>query len=573
MLEDLKTGWWGRALTGHRVVISVVLAVLPLAGVAILASPAQALVVNQFPVSTTSTASTPGAITMGPDGYLWFTDSGNNSIGRASAGGVTEYPVPTADSGVDGIALGSDGNLWYTESATDKIGMIDPFNPTGDNMDWSITASPDSGPGGITAGPDGDLWITQTATNQIGQFSPSDPSAVTETSIPNSNDCTPGAITAGPDKDLWFTESPNGGSTTSAKIGRIVPATHVVKMFTVGNKESFLEGITTGSDGNLWYIENNDLQSDGALVNSISISGIKGTSPVGFDQGDAVPDAITAGPDGDLWLAESYGGSGSMQNGLGQVLQMTTSENLVSSSLIPSAESEPAGIAPGSDGNVWFTDDSVGDNGYLGNIDRVLLPNFNLTNIFYLPDRNFIPNEVSLTQQGESVSWLGLNPTRDDVTDASGMNLFGSAHTGVPFRIDSTYSFSFMAAGTYKFNSGGGAGAGGAIRRAGATGTTSGKIEVPITVQTLPGSSSTAQVTWASAAPPNSFAFDVEVKTPGSSTWVTWLEGVTSTTATLGPAGDGPYTGPGTYKFRSRIRNTVNGAASGYSPTGSIALS
>jgi hypothetical protein len=92
-------------------------------------------------------------------------------------------------------------------------------------------------------------------------------------------------------------------------------------------------------------------------------------------------------------------------------------------------------------------------------------------------------------------------------------------------------------------------------------------------VQTLPGNSSTAQVTWSSASASTGFAFDVEVKTPGSSSWQTWLDGVTSTSATLGPAGGGPYTGPGTYKFRSRIRNTANGAASGYSPTGSIALS
>jgi virginiamycin B lyase len=550
----------------------VALAVLPLAGVVLVASPAQAFVVNQFPVSTTS-PSTPRGITMGPDGNLWFTDPANNMIGKVNGGGVTEYPVPTANSGVQGIALGSDGNLWYTEPTSNKIGMIDPYNPTGDNQDWTITSSPGSQPSGITSGPDGDLWITQSGSDQIGQFSPYDPTAVTETSIPICTDCSPGAITSATDKDLWFTVSPNEGSTTGAKIGRIIPATHVVKLFAVGNKESFLEGITAGSDGNLWYIENNDLESDGTIVNSLSLSGVKGASPVGFDEGDAAPDTITAGPDDDLWLAEPYAGSGSMQNGLGNVLQMSTSENIVSSSLIPSPESAPGGIAPGSDGNIWFTDESQGDDGYIGNIDRVLLPNLNLIDIFYLPNRDFIPNEVTLTQQGETVSWLGLNPTRNDVTDASGMGLFGSAQRAVPFGIDSTYAFSFIGAGTYNFNSRAGSGLGGAIRRAAAPGAGSGKIQVPIIVQTLPGTTSTAQVTWASAAPPSGFAFDVEVKTPGSSSWQTWLDGVTSTSATLGPAGGGPYTGPGTYKFRSRIRNTANGAASGYSPTGSIALS
>ena len=218
MHEDLKTSWWRRPVTRPRVVTSVTMALLPLVGVVIVAVPAQALVIDQFPVSTTSTTSAPGAITMGPDGYLWFTDSGNNMIGRASAGGVTEYPVPTANSGVDGIALGPDGNLWYTESTTDKVGMISPSNPTGDNVDWSITASPASGPSGITAGSDGDLWIAQSGSDQIGQFSPSAPTVVTETTIPKCANCSPGAITAGPDKNLWFTDSPNVTATTGAKI-------------------------------------------------------------------------------------------------------------------------------------------------------------------------------------------------------------------------------------------------------------------------------------------------------------------------------------------------------------------
>jgi virginiamycin B lyase len=573
MLEDLKTRWWLRPVTRPRVVTSVTVALLPLVGVVIIAAPAQALVIGQFPVSTTSTTNAPGAITMGPDGGLWFTDSGNNMIGRVSGGGVTEYPVPTANSGVDGIALGSDGNLWYTESATNKVGMISPSNPTGDNMDFSITASPASGPSGITAGSDGELWITQSSSGQIGQFSPSDPSVVTETSITKCTNCTPGAITAGPDKNLWFTDSPDVTATTGAKIGRISPTTHGVKMFSVGNKESLLEGITAGSDGNLWYIEDNALAGSGTIVNSITTAGVQGTSPVGFDQGDAAPDQITAGPDGDLWLAELHGLFDSMHNGPGSVRQMTTSENIVSTSLIPSSMSEPGGIAPGSDGNLWFTDDAHGDNGITGNIDRVLLPNFNLLNVFYLPNRVFIPNEVNLPQQGDTVSWLALNPTRNAVNDPSGMGLFGSALRAAPFSIDSTYSFSFIGAGTYNVNNKAVAGAGGADRSVATSGTGTGIIKVPIIVQTLPGTTSTAQLTWASAAPPSGFAFDVEVKTPGSTTWLTWLHGVSSTTATLGPAGGGPYTGPGTYKFRSRIRNTGNGAASGYSPAASIALS
>src|SRR4051812_28445342 len=61
--------------------------------------------------------SNPYGIVAGPDGNLWFTESGANNIGRISATGViTEFPIPTADSGPSAIAAGPDGNLWFTES-------------------------------------------------------------------------------------------------------------------------------------------------------------------------------------------------------------------------------------------------------------------------------------------------------------------------------------------------------------------------------------------------------------------------------------------------------------------------
>ena len=192
--------------------------------------------------------------------------------------------------------------------------------------------------------------------------------------------------------------------------------------------------------------------------------------------------------------------------------------------------------------------------GVTGNIDVIKLPNLNLINILYLPNRSFVPNEVNLPQEGDTASWLGLNPKINSITDASGMGLFGSQDS--PSTIDSTYSFAFTGAGTH-------------IYRGGAGGT--GKVAVPITAQLQPGTTDKAEVTWASASPLGGFAFDVEVRTPGSHSFVSWQAGATATSGTLGPL-SGPYTGPGTYQFRSRVRNTGSGAASGYSAPASITL-
>jgi len=68
------------------------------------------------------TRSLADAITVGPDGALWFIEA--NKIGRFTTSGVlTEYPVPSGD-GL-GITTGPDGALWFTEGGSSgKVGRI-----------------------------------------------------------------------------------------------------------------------------------------------------------------------------------------------------------------------------------------------------------------------------------------------------------------------------------------------------------------------------------------------------------------------------------------------------------------
>ena len=77
--------------------------------------------ITEFPLPTSN--SHPYEIAAGPDGKLWFTDTGSTAIGRISPSGtVTEFPVPTPNSSPGGITAGPDGNLWFTEE--NKIGRI-----------------------------------------------------------------------------------------------------------------------------------------------------------------------------------------------------------------------------------------------------------------------------------------------------------------------------------------------------------------------------------------------------------------------------------------------------------------
>ena len=105
-------------------------------------------------------------ITAGPDGNLWFTESGADKIGRITpSGAITEFPLPFGGSPA-GIAAGSDGSLWFTESGAKEIGRI---TTGGKVVQFPVPTK--TGTGAIAAGPSGDIWFT--AGSEIGSISPS----------------------------------------------------------------------------------------------------------------------------------------------------------------------------------------------------------------------------------------------------------------------------------------------------------------------------------------------------------------------------------------------------------------
>jgi virginiamycin B lyase len=103
----------------------------------------------------------------GPDGNLWFTENTANKIGRITiSGAVTEFPIPTVNSGPFGITAGGDGNLWFIEKAN-KIGRI-----TTGGVITEFTVPQGGQLREITKGADANLWFTETNGNRIGRIVP-----------------------------------------------------------------------------------------------------------------------------------------------------------------------------------------------------------------------------------------------------------------------------------------------------------------------------------------------------------------------------------------------------------------
>jgi virginiamycin B lyase len=299
----------------------------------------------EFTEFTTPTANAgPGAITLGSDGALWFTECNVSQIGRIPANatpgspGITEYPTLTSAALPQGIAAGSDGALWFTENSVSQIGRI----PTGATPGSSaqVTEFPTmtalSGPTAI-ANVGGTLWFTENLANQVATVSTL--GAVTEYPLPAPTAASaPIGITAGPDGNAWFTES------TKSAIGKITSIGTATDTPLLGSND-FPYGIAAGSDGALWFTEKNT-----GTVGRATTGGVV-TNEYLVDSGGKLG-TITGGADGALWVADAEISSMTI---VGKIVRITT-QGVSIEYAIPTSAVVPNGITLGPDGAIWFTE-------------------------------------------------------------------------------------------------------------------------------------------------------------------------------------------------------------------------
>ena len=95
-----------------------------------------------------SAGSAPYICVEGPDGNLWFCESGAGKIGRLDprSAKFTEFSLPTSSATPIGITLGGDGHLWFAQKKANKIGRI---SPTGELTEFQVPTA--------NAGPDGKI--------------------------------------------------------------------------------------------------------------------------------------------------------------------------------------------------------------------------------------------------------------------------------------------------------------------------------------------------------------------------------------------------------------------------------
>ena len=233
-------------------------------------------------------------------------------------------------------------------------------------------------------------------------------SSPTFTQFPIPNIGVAGDITSGPDGNLWFIDGSESNSVASY-IVRVTPSGTITE-YTVPTPTSanfvFPTNITSGPDGDLWFdmLISNANGSTSYDIASVTTSGTFTEFPL--PSGWAAPGNtgnITGGPDGNIWFIIGNCGTENPGNGIGR---MTPSGVFTEFPL--STTSCPSSITSGSDGNVWFT--------LAGNIGRIT-PSGTISE-FPLPGTNPGASDI-ITGPGGNLWFIAGNGETNGIPNTS----------------------------------------------------------------------------------------------------------------------------------------------------------
>jgi streptogramin lyase len=304
--------------------------------------------VNEFPLPAGVGFSTAGvdAVAGAGDSAIWFALA-NGHIGRipidATPGGgseVTQYAIPSGHN-ADAITNGPDGNLWFTESGANTLGSVTNIGATSypSNTVTEFTANGDWR--AITTGPDNHLWAADNAST-IDKIAPGDPPTVTPyaTNTGPSNLSGPDGIATGGDGNLWFTSDTTGAGTWKATPAGV--ATEVIAANNPGGNGA--GGIVAAPDGNVWLTEQQPLSGGGNANAIASVTPAGSATEYTIPTASSMPEDIAVGPDGALWFTESAAD---------KIGRITTAGQI---SEIPLATGSHPWSITSAFGNVWFTE-------------------------------------------------------------------------------------------------------------------------------------------------------------------------------------------------------------------------
>jgi virginiamycin B lyase len=279
------------------------------------ASSTQATYITEDAVPTANSA--PLAITVDPNGIVWFTESNASKLGRFDPSNRTfkEYPVPAVGD-MWGITVDPNGYIWMTEYA--GRGSVNPggnivggghgrllrFNPRTSNFTSVDIPTNSSFPFRLVADAAGRIWFTELLGNKLGLYDPNS-NRLEEYSVP-SYFAGPADLTFDAHGNLWFTEAYN------ESVGEFKPLnTNFTEYHFATNDPSLIisspVGIAVGRDGNVWFADHGGNWIGEFNPVSKALRRYPTSPPSGAYYGIAIPNGLLMAQDGSIWFCEHWG--------------------------------------------------------------------------------------------------------------------------------------------------------------------------------------------------------------------------------------------------------------------------
>jgi virginiamycin B lyase len=275
----------------------------------------------------------PTALTVAPDGAVWFTIEFSDAIGVFRGGKIDRIRKETENLEPLGLAADGAAGAWYTDTPMRAISRI--------SSDGSIRSFPLSTPivrlGRLAVASDGAVWFADVTTASVtrlqdGVFTRHDVGLL---------GATPYGIAVDNGGTVWATLQ------GADKLARISTDGQMTAL-DVPTRNSGLGDITVDQSGIVWFLE--------LRANKIGRFAEGRFTEFIIPTGSAGATALAAAPDGSVWFTElSVGKLGRLRDGR------------VAEFRLPRTDGRPFAVAVDRANNVWYTDLS----GWLGMLAAV----------------------------------------------------------------------------------------------------------------------------------------------------------------------------------------------------------
>jgi streptogramin lyase len=272
------------------------------------------------------------------DGTVFATEPYTSRIARITPDGrVTEFATPTADAGPAAITAGPDGNAWFTESAPGSAAAVGRIRPDGRITEFPVPPLPyldttvPADLGAIVAGSDNRLWFATglgfgsiTSDGEVATFALPEPAS-------------PAGIAAAADGTLWITES------SLPRIDRVTQTGELNPLALPDDADGV--SIAAGPDGAVYFMQSTAhtlwrAADDLAPIDLQLIDRVKRSArakALSVAENGGAP-GLAAGPAGTLWIAASLTRKGGSKGGIAVV-------NLGGSCIVPDLAQDTLGQA------------------------------------------------------------------------------------------------------------------------------------------------------------------------------------------------------------------------------------